>query len=240
MIATRTAIEYGRSLLETPYSTYDCINYIKKIIRACPGGNKNYQISGTNGLWKSKDLTWKQESLEGARAGMLAFKVSGDDVHHVGLVTGEGTVLHSSSAFSKVVETNLYNGQWSYLAIHKDIQVPDEEKTALEAAVASAHPKTRAEVVTTSGKLNLRQSPSKAAKVLAKMASGTVVDVLDDTDDNWWLVAHDGYSGYAFTDYLRPIQPAEETATELAQTTTLISEDGRVFTLLGVWRVAED
>lgn len=239
MIATKTAIEYARSLIETPYSKYDCINYIKKIIRACAGGNKNYQIAGTNSLWKSKDLTWKQESLEGARAGMLAFKASGDDVHHVGLVTGDGTVLHSSSAFGKVVETNLYNGQWHYLAVHKDIQVPDEEKTALEEAVASAEPVARAEVVTVSDKLNLRQSPSKRGKVLAKMASGTVVDVIDDSGDDWWLISYDGFSGYAFTDYLRKIEPEEETA-EIAKTTTLMSSDGRVIVLLGSWRVAED
>lgn len=239
MIATKTAIEYGRSLLETPYSKFDCINYIKKIIRACAGGDRNYQVAGTNSLWKSKDLTWKQESLEGARAGMLAFKVSGDDVHHVGLVTGDGTVLHSSSAFGKVVETNLYNGQWSYLAMHKMIQVPDEEMTALEEAIATTEPVARAEVVTASGKLNLRQSPSKRGKILAKIAKGTVVDVIDNSADDWWLVSYDGYSGYVFTDYLHVINPDEE-GTTVATTTTLLCDDGRMICLLGAWRVAED
>ena len=43
MIKATDALSAGRALLGTPYSTYDCINYIKKIIRISPGGKGNYQ-----------------------------------------------------------------------------------------------------------------------------------------------------------------------------------------------------
>ena len=77
-----------------------------EVIRTAQGGVKNYTTAGTNSLWKSltmskkyRDLTWRQTGIDGACAGMLAFKREGGDVHHVGLVTGEGTVIHSSSVY---------------------------------------------------------------------------------------------------------------------------------------------
>ena len=46
---------------------------------------------------KYRDLTWKQEGISGAKAGMLAFMgVGTGDVNHVGMVTERGTVVHSS------------------------------------------------------------------------------------------------------------------------------------------------
>ena len=99
MVKTKDAIALARSLIGTPYAELDCINLIKKVIRDAPGGVKTYTTAGTNALWDSydmsakyRDLTWRQEGLDGAQAGMLAFKADGEDVHHVGLVTDGGTV----------------------------------------------------------------------------------------------------------------------------------------------------
>ena len=114
MVKTMDAIRTARSLIGTPYSELDCIGLIVRVIRTSPGGVGAYRTAGTNTLWRSaeasakyRDLTWRQEGLTGAQAGMLAFKRRGTDVHHVGLVTECGTVIHSSSAAGKVVETKL-------------------------------------------------------------------------------------------------------------------------------------
>ena len=115
MIKTSEAIRAARALIGTPYSELDCINLIKKVIRTAPGGDKNYTTAGTNDLWNSdsksakyRDLTWKQEGISGAKAGMLAFMgVGTGDVNHTGLVTERGTVLHSSKSRGCVVETEL-------------------------------------------------------------------------------------------------------------------------------------
>ena len=127
MIKPQDAVAAARALLGTPYSEMDCIRLIVMIIRRCPGGEAQYRCEGTNWLWRSMDnssryrhLTWRQEGVSGAQAGMLAFKRSGGDVHHVGLVTGEGTVIHSSSAYGRVVETPL-DGSWQLLARHREI-----------------------------------------------------------------------------------------------------------------------
>ena len=128
MIKADDAIRVARSLIGTPYSELDCINLIKRVIHTAPGGVTSYTTAGTNSLWKSydmsakyRDLTWRQEGIQGAQAGMLAFKRSGEDVHHVGLVTGDGTVIHSSSARGQVVETEL-DCSWALLGIHRYIE----------------------------------------------------------------------------------------------------------------------
>lgn len=127
------AVRTARSLLGTPYGEMDCIRLIVMIIRKSPGGDPGYRCEGTNWLWKSAEnakkyrhLTWRQEGTGGAGAGMLAFKRSGSDVHHVGLVTGEGTVIHASSARGRAVETPL-DGTWDLLAAHRMIEPAQTE-----------------------------------------------------------------------------------------------------------------
>jgi len=139
-VGYQDAIRIARELIGTPYKALDCINLIKKVIRTAPGGVSNYTTAGTNTLWDSfhasakyRDLTWRQEGLAGARAGMLAFKRYGaDNEGHVGLVTGEGTVIHSSSENGRgVVETPLTAAQgWDLLAVHRYIGVDAEKETA--------------------------------------------------------------------------------------------------------------
>ena len=142
MITTHNAIATARGLLGTPYTEMDCINLIKAVIRRSPGGVPVYTTAGTSTLWNSytavpeyPDLIWRQEGTTyGVRAGMLAFKRSGTDVHHVGLVTFDGTVVHSSSAQGMVVETPL-DGSWNLLGIHRYIEAAStsEEEEGEEA-----------------------------------------------------------------------------------------------------------
>lgn len=137
MIRAKDAIDTARGLISTPYKEMDCIGLIRTVIRKSSGGVRDYRCEGTNWLWRSIDnsgkyrhLTWRQESIAGARAGMLAFKRDGEDVHHVGLVTGEGTVIHSSSAQGRVVETALSAQEgWALLAVHRDIEAKGEEQS---------------------------------------------------------------------------------------------------------------
>ena len=135
MVKAEEAIAAARRLIGTPYSEMDCINLIKKVIRTAPGGVSGYKTAGTNTLWKSatastkyRDLTWRKNGIDGACAGMLAFKRNGDDVHHVGIVTEKGTVIHSSSTQNGrgVVETPLSSDEgWNLLAKHRFIDALD-------------------------------------------------------------------------------------------------------------------
>ena len=133
MIKASDAIRTARILPGTPYSEMDCIALIRAVIKRSAGGDKNYRCEGTNWLWRSisnsgkyKHLTERWETIDGAKPGMLAFKRSGDDVHHVGLVTEAGTVIHSSSVSGCVVETAL-DSSWHCLGRHRNIEVDEKE-----------------------------------------------------------------------------------------------------------------
>lgn len=233
MIQTKDAIARARALLGTPYAQMDCINLIKKVIRDCPGGEADYTTAGTNALWESygasakyRDLVWRQEGTAGARAGMLAFKRSGEDVHHVGLVTGAGTVVHASSARGETVETAL-DGTWDLLAAHRYIEVAAEENSC---------PTGWAVVETQRDPLRVRAWP-ETGEVLGSIPKGETVEVLEDTGDGWPRIRHGGLEGYASGAYLR--QMDGEVEADRAAHTTLEDEKGQRLTLQGAWRVIE-
>ena len=251
MIKTQDAIRTARALIGTPYSEIDCINLIKRVIRTAPGGVPWYTTAGTNALWASysasakyRDIIWRQEGIAGARAGMLALKKHGGDVHHVGLVTGEGTVIHSSSAAGRVVETPL-DESWHLLAVHRYIDV---------AAAAAETEDTmdvlyQAVVNTMRDPLNVRDSPEASGRKIGELARGTTVDVLAEPCEGWLYVRGDGVTGYASAAYLARVayvsaeeaqkQP-QETQTDVEPYTTIRREDGTVIRLAGRWAVLSD
>ena len=263
MIKTQDAIDAARALIGTPYSELDCINLIKAVIRRAPGGVPWYTTAGTNALWvsygasaKYRDLTLRQDGIAGARAGMLAFKRHGGDVHHVGLVTERGTVIHSSSARGQVVETAL-DASWHLLAQHRYIEV------AAAAAETEEHMDVlyQAVVNTMRDPLALRDSPGTDGRKLGELARGATVDVLAEPVTGWLYVRSvDGKSGYAASAYLARVEvvraetaedgvrPAEMSGAtdhptleaDVEPYTTIRREDGAVIRLAGRWRVMED
>ena len=261
MIKTQDAIATARALIGTPYSELDCINLIKRVIRTAPGGVPWYTTAGTNALWASyiasakyRDLIWRQEGIDGARAGMLALKRHGGDVHHVGIVTERGTVIHSSSVYGKVVETPL-DDSWHLLAVHRYI----EAATAAETEEQMLY---QAVVNTMRDPLALRDSPGTDGRKLGELARGATVDVLAEPVTGWLYVrSAEGKSGYAASAYLARVayKSVGEAAVETVQTTdmsgatdrpaaeadvdpytTIRREDGAVIRLAGRWRVMED
>ena len=65
MIKADDAIRVARSLIGTPYSELDCINLIKRVIRASPGGVPGYTTAGTNTLWRSATASANAVGLRG-------------------------------------------------------------------------------------------------------------------------------------------------------------------------------
>nr|DAH83784.1 MAG TPA: SH3 domain protein [Caudoviricetes sp.] len=254
MIETSEAIRTALELIGTPYSELDCINLIKKVIRTAPGGDKNYTTAGTNGLWNSdsksakyRDLTWKQEGISGAKAGMLAFMgVGTGDVNHVGLVTERGTVIHSSKSRGGVVETALTekNG-WNGLGVHRKIEVDYSEGGKTEVSEAEKI-FGNATVNITSGYLNIREGASTRSKIIAKAENGTRVNVIREAGGTGWVfgVLESGEAGYMASEYLVEDAPERgdqgETSGEALATTTLRRSDGVYITLAGKWTIAED
>lgn len=251
MIKAQDAIATARALLGTPYRSLDCINLVKHVIRTAPGGVPWYTTAGTNALWASyiasdkyRDIIWRQEGITGARAGMLALKRHGGDVHHVGLVTGEGTVIHSSSAAGRVVETAL-DSSWDLLAQHRYIEVA-ASAAETEGTMDVLY---QAVVNTMRDPLNVRDSPDANGRKIGELPRGTTVDVLAEPCEGWLYVRGDALTGYASSAYLARVayvsageaqERPQETQTDVEPYTTIRREDGAVIRLAGIWRVMED
>lgn len=245
-IKAKDAIAAARGLIGTPYSELDCINLIKKVVRTAPGGDKSYTTAGSNSLWDSfwssgkyKHITEQITGIAGAKAGMLAFKAQGEDYHHVGIVTENGTVVHSSSTQGGrgVVETPLTSKEgWTHLAVHRLIETSESGDKPQEEGMAALY---NARVVTKEGPLNVRQVP-EVGKVIGKIPKGEVVGVY--SSGNWVRAKYGEIYGYVSAEYLERIEEeAQETTQDATQTTTLINEEtGAVHMLVGKWRTAED
>lgn len=249
MIETSEAIRTARALIGTPYSELDCINLIKKVIRAAPGGDKRYTTAGTNELWNSFDsapkyrhLIWRQTGISGAKPGMLAFMgVGTGDVNHTGLVTERGTVIHSSKSRGSVVETEITDKSlWNGLGKHRMIAVQDDNAEGGETMFGNAT------VSVTSGYLNIREGASTRSKVIAKAANGVRVNIIREAGGTGWVfgMLESGEAGYMSSEYLVEDAPESgdqgETSGEALATTTLRRNDGVYITLAGKWTIAED
>lgn len=250
MIRNEDAIAAARALIGTPYSELDCIGLIVRVIRTSPGGDPTYRCQGTNWLWRSidnsakyRDLTWRQEGIQGARAGMLPFKRNGGDVHHVGLATERGTVIHSSSVYGKVVETPL-DESWQLLAVHRYIEAAGAAET--EEAMSVLY---QAVVNTARDPLNVRDAPEAGGRKIGELPRGATVDVFAEPCEGWLYVRGDGVTGYASAAYLTRVEivsagdvqeQPQETKADVETYTTILREDGTVIRLAGRWSVAED
>ena len=199
MIETSEAIRAARGLIGTNYETLDCINLIKKVIRTAPDGDKNYTTAGTNDLWNSdsksakyRDLTWKQEGISGAKAGMLAFMgVGTGDVDHTGLVTERGTVLHSSKSRGCVVETELTEKRgWNGLGKHRMIEVDGEETADSD----------EGEIVTVCAQDGLRMRKKPKGRYMQMITDGAQLAVLEEKD-GWLRVEYRGFTGWISGEY---------------------------------------
>ena len=255
MIQAEVAIRSARGLIGTAYSELDCINLIKKVIRTSAGGDKRYTTAGTNELWNSFDgapkyrhLIWRQSGISGAKPGMLAFMgVGTGDVNHTGLVTEQGTVIHSSKSRGGVVETALTEkAGWNGLGVHRMIGVDYSEGGGKAKVNEAEKIFGNAAVNITSGYLNIRDGASTRSNVIAKAANGVRVNIIREAGGTGWVFGalESGEAGYMASEYLVEDAPGsgdqDETGGETPTTTTLRRSDGVYITLSGAWALAED
>ncbi len=62
-------------------------------------------------------------------------------------------------------------------------------------------------VVTSGGRLNMRQSPDDKARIVTKIKNGKTVEVLDHAD-GWFHITYEGYGGYVKEQYIKLLSAA--------------------------------
>ena len=201
MIQAEAAIRAARGLIGTSYETLDCINLVKKVIRTCAGGDKRYTTAGTNELWNSFDsvpkyrhLIWRKAGISGAKPGMLAFMgVGTGDVSHTGLVTEQGTVIHSSKSRGGVVETALTekNG-WNGLGAPRMIEAEGSGDKSADGERAGSAEYGRV-IVCAGGGLRMRVKPN--GRYMQMIPDGTRLAVLEEKD-GWLRTVYRGHTGW--------------------------------------------
>ncbi len=62
-------------------------------------------------------------------------------------------------------------------------------------------------IATKESNLNIRKEPSTESEIVGKAPNGSIVTLVDKTNDSWWLIrTDDGVEGYCYVQYLEPIQ----------------------------------
>lgn len=114
-------------------------------------------------------------------------------------VREQNNVLYiDGDAPSGAVKDNL----WAiYNKIDPDFRAGD---LVLDVKVSAASG-SKAKVTTQESNLNIRKGPGTDQPIVGKAAHGEMVTVLNQTNDQWWLIKTDkGAEGYAYSQYLTP------------------------------------
>lgn len=77
----------------------------------------------------------------------------------------------------------------------------------LNVNVATAVAGARAKVTTETSNLNIRKGPGTDQPIVGKAAHHEVVTLVSKANDQWWLIRTDGgKEGYAYAQYLTPLE----------------------------------
>ena len=139
---------------------------------------------------------------------------SGDllDYYHVGVVTQEDPlqITHCTSVPGGI-KRDSKRGAWHYSGMFSKLENGGGQ------VIGKAY--------VTGGKLNLRNSYSRAAKVIAQIPNGSEVEIIEVVNDDWDKVTWNGLTGYCMSKYLTdepdtdvmPLEERVELAKELLE-----------------------
>ncbi len=152
------------------------------------------------------------------------FKANGNKMEHTGYHIGGGRIIHCSVG---VQEGKVTDKGWTHFAVPVGLYTAEELAAAGVVTYidcdnpneSEGEPMYQAKVTCPGAFLNMRSAKSKTASVVKRLNKGTIVDVLNDSDLDWWYVRQGGVSGYAMTHsgtqvYLMPIGDAAEEPTD--------------------------
>ena len=153
------------------------------------------------------------------------YKDSGDlrDYYHVGVVTSVQPlcITHCTSAAGGIKrDTTL--GAWRWGGKLRYVDYAEQEGPDMET------PYTAIVTADSGGTVNLRAKPDMKSTIIARVAIGEAVTVLDELGE-WDKVIYHGKTGYMMAKYLRPVNADEDEDQDGGDTVTVNRE------LLDTW-----
>ena len=178
-----------------------------------------YIYHGSNRI--ARKYVGKLQSIEKAKAGYAAFKwkATGEpesytdgkgNYYHIGLVDRTGKyVLNAKSTSKGFCKDSI--SSWQYVAPLNNVDYTEIENNLndVNQNIQNNNYDTKyyAYVSTAYGNLNVRKEPK--GKRIGKIPRCVLVDVLDDSDKNWWLIKYDQIEGYADSKYLEKLDTSK-------------------------------
>lgn len=129
--------------------------------------------------------------------GYAAFKVKGDDYHHIGIVAEDGLNVYEAKGTQTGFVLSAASS-WDCFAAFNDVNYSDTAETE-----DKPMDQYLAIVDTQQGSLNIREKPTTDSKILFRVGKGQAVWVMEDMGNGWARVDDDGMQGYASLKYLK-------------------------------------
>lgn len=80
-------------------------------------------------------------------------------------------------------------------------------------------------IVQVSGYLNMRESASTNADIIGKLMGGSACEIVDDSEEGWYLVSSGGLTGYISSEFVLTGEAAKTEAYELVKEMAVITAD---------------
>lgn len=133
-------------------------------------------------------------------------------IHHVGVYVGDNTCVEAKGTVYGVVTSTLSHwdhwGELNMVDYTDAAQLEGGDPSRFKpgsAEEAEAGTIIKAVVNNPQTWLNVRSKPNGDAQIVMKIRKGSVVDLLDAGEPDWWKIRYDGKTGWAFAKYLDPI-----------------------------------
>ena len=186
---SRISSQYSNALQAVEDTKGEVLYYNGKLINSCPYSQSN------GGRIKSSKEVW---------GGERAWLQSKTDPYDTGVSAGHGVGMSQTGAKEMAKQGFDYKQILSFYYVGTEIQNIEEKnqeviKVAYQAKVSAS----------SGGTVNMRQSPSSSAAVIARIAVGQVVDVTGISGD-WSTIIWQGKTGYMMSKYLQKVQGSEE------------------------------
>lgn len=191
---SRISSAYANALQAVAETAGEVLYYNDKLITTCSYSNSN------GGRIKSSKEVW---------GGERAWLQAKDDPYDNGTGGGHGVGMSQCGAKEMAKQGFNYKQILSFYYPGTKIKKEQDEIKQPEVIKVTYQAKVTAQ---SGGSVNMRQSPSSSAKIVAQIAIGQIVDVISVTND-WSEIIWNEKSGYMMSKYLSKIDGSEQNKT---------------------------